>query len=156
MFYGEDLALSLQIEQLGGRLIFAAKSGVQHRRRTTFRSVARQAFCMGRARARLTRLNRGHFELIYTLPALITVGAAVLSVLCLLWPGFRPPGVAAALTGAAYLGFVGIAAALSKRAAAVALLAPVVFVIQLLAYGLGFLGGAVVGVQKEGTGLGFG
>ncbi len=139
MFYGEDIDLALRIEQLGFQMRFAARSRVHHARRQTLASVWTQAYSMGRARMRLIRINRGHLEPIYVAPAIGVAGALATLLAAGAWTPARLLLAAGLLGTLGYAVLVASAAAAAVRDPAVALLAPVVFVLQQVAYGCGFL-----------------
>ena len=140
-YYGEDIDLSLRIDRLGFISVFAPESRVHHRRRATPAGVWAQAFAMGRARARLMRSDRGHAELVYALPTLAMAFALALAAAAIASRAMR--GLAAVALGMAalYLLAVGWEALRAAGDLRVALLAPLIFVLQQTAYGSGFLAG---------------
>jgi hypothetical protein len=139
MFYGEDVDLSLRIEQLGFRLVFAPDARARHARRRTLGAVWTQARSMGRARWVLMQRDPAHRELVYLLPPAAVCAVALLVAGALLWPGLRGIALAGAVAAALYAACLVVAAGAELRALAPALLAPVVFALQQLAYGMGFL-----------------
>jgi GT2 family glycosyltransferase len=138
LFPGEDMELCARIERLGLALVHAPSARVHHRRRTTWRELARQHQAMGRARAALRRRDPAHREPVYLLPPLALLAVPFIAGAAIVAPAARIPAVALLLLAASYFGLVGIAAALSLRAVHALALAPASFAVQLVAYGVGF------------------
>jgi GT2 family glycosyltransferase len=148
-YYGEDIDLSLRIDRLGFISEFAPKSRVHHRRRRTPGGIWTQAFAMGRARARLMRSDRGHAEFVYALPTLVLAFAFALTVAAIASPTARGLTSAALGVAALYLLAVGWEALRTAGDLRVALLAPLVFILQQTAYGAGFLAGLLRRTREE-------
>jgi hypothetical protein len=148
-YYGEDIDLSLRVERLGFVSAFAPESRVHHRRRSTPAGLWKQAFAMGRARARLMRSDRGHAEFVYALPTLALVVALALAAAAIASRALRGGAAVALGLLALYLLAVGWGALRAAGDLRVALLAPPVFVLQQTAYGAGFLAGLVRRAREE-------
>jgi len=139
--YGEDVELSGKVAAQGLRGAYAPEARVRHRRRRTLRGLFAQAFAIGRARVGLIRADRQHAEPIYFGPAAALVAATALALAGVLLPAARGVVLAAFAAAAAYLLVVATVAARRTRRVDVALLTPLVVVVQQTAYALGFLAG---------------
>jgi len=139
MFYGEDILLSHEIKQAGFRLQYAQDAVVYHRRRTTLKQFFGQLFRMGQARMIISFIHRSLLQPLYVLPAV-----AILFFVALISFSFVSP-VALEMTKIFitvcmfFLFVVGISSAIRLRNAQAFFVVPVLFVLQQLAYGLGFL-----------------
>ena len=144
-----QLAAFERIARLGFISVFAQESRVHHRRRAPPAGVWAQAFAMGRARARLMRSDRGHAELVYALPTLAMAFALALTAAAIASRAMRELAAVALGMAALYLIAVGWEALRAAGDLRVALLAPLIFVLQQTAYGSGFLAGLLRRSREE-------
>lgn len=140
MRFGEDIDFSTRIFKGGYRCRLFPAAWVWHKRRTDLRKFFKQVHNSGIARINLTKRHPGTLKLVHLLPAVFTVGCALLVVLA----------AAAAVTGcphwwAMLLPFVLFAvliltdATLQNGSFGVGLRAVAAAYIQLWGYGSGFV-----------------
>lgn len=140
MRFGEDIDFSIRAIEDGCRSRLFPGAWVWHKRRTGLRKFFRQVHNSGIARIHLSRRHPGTLKAVHTLPALFTIGCALLVALA----------VAAALSGcphwwaltlplALFAAVVLTDAALRERSLATGLLAVAASCVQLWGYGSGFL-----------------
>jgi GT2 family glycosyltransferase len=141
--HGEDIDFGHRIAELGLRVVLAPEAQVTHRRRRNLAAFARQTLGMGRGRGALIRRDRRHAEPVYFLPAIACLAPLSLGLAAALVPGMRPLVGAAAGFGLLWLALVAGSAGASTRSLRVGLLAPAVFVVQLLCYSVGLVHGFV-------------
>jgi GT2 family glycosyltransferase len=151
-YYGEDIELSARIAREGYEMVHAADARVWHRRRTSPVAFAAQLFGMGRARARLSRRDRIHAELLYLLPAAAAIAGPTIVAAAGAAPSMRGAVALAAGAGFTYLGVVAVAAAVQLRDARAAVLAPAMFVIQVASYAAGFIWGMLGSIARTFSG----
>lgn len=80
MRFGEDIDFSYRICEAGARCRLFPEAWVWHKRRTDFRKFFRQVRNSGVARINLQLLHPGTMKLVHTLPAVFTVGCALLMI----------------------------------------------------------------------------
>jgi GT2 family glycosyltransferase len=139
--YGEDIDLSIRIEQAGLAILFNKDAKVYHRRRDSLRGFFKQVLKMGEARATLARM---HPELIAPLHVAPAAGVAVLALALALAPFSSAAATALmmlALLGVVFYAALCITALFRSKRFAVALLAGCAGFVQQAAYGLGFYRG---------------
>jgi len=83
MRFGEDIDFSYRICEAGARCRLFPDAWVWHKRRTDFRKFFRQVRNSGVARINLQLLHPGTMKLVHALPAVFTVGCALLALLFL-------------------------------------------------------------------------
>ncbi|MCR4921744.1 MAG: glycosyltransferase [Bacteroidaceae bacterium] len=97
MRFGEDIDFSIRIFKSGARCRLFPGAWVWHKRRTDFRKFFRQVHNSGIARVNLYKKYPESLKLVHLLPALFTIGVALLAVVFLaglvhlglgLWMGF--------------------------------------------------------------------
>lgn len=140
MRFGEDIDFSTRIFEGGYACRLFPEAWVWHKRRTDLRKFFRQVFNSGIARINLTKRHPGTLKLVHLLPAVFTVGCALLVVLAVV-------GVALGCLYAlwcllplllfAFIIFVD--ASRQTGSVGVGLRAVVAAVVQLTGYGSGFL-----------------
>lgn len=132
MRFGEDIDFSTRLFKAGCRVRLFPGAWVWHKRRTDLKKFFKQVHNSGIARINLTKRHPGTLKLVHLLPAVFTLGCAVL-----LLGGFLCPWAWALLllyalivfmnssirNGSPYVGFLSIAASF----------------VQLTGYGTGFL-----------------
>ena len=138
---GEDIEWSLRIKKAGFRLELVSEALVDHKRKNTLRSFAKQAFSFGRNRVNVSRFHPEAIKLVHALPSLfllflISLGVNLIFVQLLLIPQLLMLGTWATL--------VVIQATLQYRSPLVGVMALVTSLVQLSGYGLGLLWELVV------------
>ena len=140
MRFGEDIDFSTRLIRSGhvGRLFQSA--WVWHKRRTDLRKFFKQVHNSGIARIHLTKRHPGTLKAVHMLPAVFTLGCALLVVLavaaallgCPHWWALLLPFVLFAL-------IIGVDATRSERSVGVGWRAVAAAYVQLTGYGSGFL-----------------
>ncbi len=132
MRFGEDIDLSLRLQESGFHTILIPGAYVYHKRRSTFRQFFKQVYNSGIARINLHLAHPGSLKAVHTLPALFVAGMA----LVLLLSFFRP----ILLLIPVFYSLLIFLDSLSKHnTPRVALLSIAAAWIQLTGYGTGFL-----------------
>jgi len=155
MRFGEDIDFSTRIFEVGARCRLFPEAWVWHKRRTDFRKFFRQVHNSGIARINLHLLHPGSMKLVHALPAVFTLGCALLLLLFvggLLMYFFGPDhmnqSVGFALCELALLPIVVYAllifidSSIENRSLWVGLLSVPAAFVQLIGYGTGFLSAA--------------
>lgn len=136
--HGQDIEFSRRIVSSGAKVIYIPNAIVYHKRRANLRKFFRQMFNWGVARINLTKLDRGNLEPLHFVPSLAVWGYLFLIILspihhiifCTwLFVTAIMLGVLLIIFGSALGRYHDVKAAL---------LAPIVSMTQVLAYGLGF------------------
>jgi glycosyltransferase involved in cell wall biosynthesis len=136
--HGQDLEFSRRIVASGAKVIYIPEARVYHKRRTSLRKFFRQIFNWGVARINLTKLDRGILEPLHFMPAIGTDTFIILTLLAPFWQVARWAWLICLLLGVILLGIIKLDAYRRYRDWRAAILAPVVAVTQIFAYGLGF------------------
>lgn len=147
MRFGEDIDLSTRLIRGGYVSRLMPEAWVWHKRRVDFRKFFRQVHNSGIARIHLTLRHPGTLKLVHLLPAVFTVGCALLVVLAVtglvLWAAGNPVGGVLATAGVAplllFALLIGADAAWRNRSLRIGLIAVAASYVQLLGYGSGFL-----------------
>ena len=164
MRFGEDIDFSIRIFKSGARCRLFPDAWVWHKRRTDFRKFFRQVHNSGIARINLYKKYPESLKLVHMLPALFTVGVALLAALFLtglvfvgigLWAGYCGStgcnmGLVVAYMGAAlmvlallplllYSLIIFIDSSIKNHSLKVGFLSIPASFIQLTGYGTGFL-----------------
>lgn len=84
MRFGEDIDFSIRIFKSGARCRLFPEAWVWHKRRTDFRKFFRQVHNSGIARINLYKKYPESLKLVHMLPAVFTIGVALLSLVFLL------------------------------------------------------------------------
>lgn len=135
MRFGEDVDFSYRIVESGYTTALIPEAFVYHKRRTDLKKFFRQVHNSGIARVNLSILHPGTLKLVHLLPAVFTVGVAVLLVLGVFLPWAWMLLAAYSLlifldswrlNGSFEIGVMSVAAAF----------------VQLIGYGSGFIGAA--------------
>ena len=140
MRFGEDIDFSTRIFEGGYACRLFPEAWVWHKRRTDLRKFFKQVHNSGIARINLTKRHPGTLKLVHLLPAVFTVGCALLLVLaaaaallgCPHWWALLLPFVLFALV-------IGLDAARAERSPGVGLRAIAAAYVQLTGYGSGFV-----------------
>ncbi len=168
MRFGEDIDFSYRICESGARCRLFPEAWVWHKRRTDFGKFFRQVRNSGVARINLQLLHPGSLKLVHALPALFTVGCALLAIpfvvglvmavmgligaYASMQPGCNLSMVVVFFGGALMLAallplllyavLIVIDSSIRNRSLWVGILSVPAAFIQLLGYGSGFLGAA--------------
>ena len=132
MRFGEDIDFSIRIFRAGLRCRLLPGAWVWHKRRTDMRKFFRQVHNSGIARIELYKRYPDSLKLVHLLPAVFTVGLAVI----LLASPFFPWGL---LLIAAFAVIIFFDSSLTNKSTSIGILSVVSAVIQLSGYGTGFL-----------------
>ena len=164
MRFGEDIDFSIRIFKSGARCRLFPEAWVWHKRRTDFRKFFRQVHNSGIARINLYKRYPESLKLVHLLPAVFTIGVAVLTAIFLtgllfavlgLWGAFYGSkgcnmGMVVVFFGAALMALASapillyklvifIDSSLKNHSLWVGILSIPASFIQLLGYGTGFL-----------------
>lgn len=133
---GEDIEYSIRIIKAGFKIALVDQAIVFHKRRTNFAQFYKQLNFFGRARINIGRFYRKEIKLVHLFPALFTLGLAI-SLLAF----FLLPGIGVLLLGAYafYFLLIAIDASLQNKSIKIGLLSAWAALVQLSAYGVGFL-----------------
>lgn len=140
MRFGEDIDFSTRLIRSGHVSRLFQSAWVWHKRRTDLRKFFKQVHNSGIARIHLTKRHPGTLKAVHMLPAVFTLGCALLVVLavaaallgCPHWWALLLPFVLFAL-------IIGVDATRSERSVGVGWRAVAAAYVQLTGYGSGFL-----------------
>ena len=140
MRFGEDIDFSTRLIRSGPVSRLFPSAWVWHKRRTDLRKFFKQVHNSGIARIHLTKRHPGTLKAVHMLPAVFTLGCALLVVLavaaallgCPHWWALLLPFVLFAL-------IIGVDATRSERSVGVGWRAVAAAYVQLTGYGSGFL-----------------
>ena len=140
MRFGEDIDFSTRLIRSGHVSRLFQSAWVWHKRRTDLRKFFKQVHNSGIARIHLTKRHPGTLKAVHMLPAVFTMGCALLVVLavaaallgCPHWWALLLPFVLFAL-------IIGVDATRSERSVGVGWRAVAAAYVQLTGYGSGFL-----------------
>jgi glycosyltransferase involved in cell wall biosynthesis len=130
---GEDLDLSIQIIKSGFKTALIPKAFVYHKRRTSVQQFMRQVYNFGIARVTISKIHPESLKLLHFAPAIFTIGSfalIILSVMFSFW--FMMPL-------ALFLLLVFVDSWIKNKNFEVAYLSMTTSLIQLFAYGIGFI-----------------
>ncbi|PRD47509.1 glycosyltransferase [Sphingobacterium haloxyli] len=143
----EDIEFSIRMIRQGYRVGLIPEAFVYHKRRTTFGQFFKQTYGFGKGRIAIYKLFPDELKLIHALPALFVVGFAGLMLLNLLnWGSEGQIQILPILCDIGnivlliYTLLLALHAWFSTKRIQVVILGVVAAYIQLIAYGLGFLG----------------
>ncbi len=131
--FSEDIDMSTRIRQADFSIQLIRDAYVYHKRRTSLPKFWRQTYVFGMSRITLKLLYPGSMKLVHCLPAFFVLGSAAMILLSLLWQWW------AILPLAVYLLAVWFTAIISTRSLKIGSLAVITSIIQLGAYGCGFI-----------------
>ena len=132
MRFGEDIDFSIRIFKGGYRCRLFPEAWVCHKRRTDMKKFFKQVHNFGIARINLYKIYPESLKLVHLLPAVFTLGTALLLIgACWCRWSLLPLGVFALL--------IALDATWRNRSLAIGLLSVVAAFIQLIGYGSGFL-----------------
>ena len=130
---GEDIDLSIRIQQAGFKTTLIPEAYVYHKRRVDLRKFFRQVNTFGKGRVLLGEIHPGSLKIVHLLPAAFVLGNIALVLLAFWSPWFLLP------IGIYILGLF-IESLVKNKSIKIALLSIVAAYMQLFGYGTGFLG----------------
>lgn len=130
---GEDIDLSIRIQQAGFKTTLIPEAYVYHKRRVDLRKFFRQVNTFGKGRVLLGEIHPGSLKIVHLLPAAFVLGNIALVLLAFWSPWFLLP------IGIYILGLF-VESLVKNKSVKIALLSIVAAYIQLFGYGTGFLG----------------
>jgi glycosyltransferase involved in cell wall biosynthesis len=136
--HGQDIEFSHRMIQSGEKVIYIPESVVYHKRRTSLFRFFRQVFNWGVARINLYKMDSGMLEWLHAMPALGFWLAVFVSVAALAFPSLRPIWSALAEFVLVLLISGGLHSGIRWRNFWAGLLTPVVMILQISGYALGF------------------
>lgn len=144
----EENELCNRIGRIGYKMIYTVDAIVWHRRRPIFWPIIKRVYEYGRGRGIFSRTYPRSIKLVYLLPSVFTIGLLaspiVLFVRELLWPL-----VAVMLLYAALALYLGLGVALAERDPSYLLVIPIVLLPYHISYGLGFLRGLTIRLERH-------
>ena len=130
---GEDIDLSIRIQQAGFKTTLIPEAYVYHKRRVDLKKFFWQVNTFGKGRVLLGEMHPGSMKLVHLLPAAFVMGNIALVLLAFWSPWFLLP------IGLYVLGLF-VESLIKNRSVKIALLSIVAAYMQLFGYGTGFLG----------------
>jgi glycosyltransferase involved in cell wall biosynthesis len=130
---GEDLDLSIQIIKAGFKTALIPKAFVYHKRRTSIEQFVRQVYNFGIARVTISKIHPESLKLLHFAPAIFTIGTLSLLVLSVLFSIWLMVPVAL------FLLLIFVDSWQKSKNFEVAYLSMTTSLIQLFAYGIGFM-----------------
>ncbi len=132
MRFGEDIDLSLRVEEAGHKGVLMEGAWVYHKRRSNFRQFFKQVYNSGIARIHLHLLHPGSMKAVHTFPALFALACTFFLLWAILFNANR------LLPLLLYAAIILTDSTIKNGLVAGLLSIPAAFV-QLIGYGLGFL-----------------
>ena len=130
---GEDIDLSIRIQQAGFRTTLIPEAYVYHKRRVDLRKFFRQVNTFGKGRVLLGEMHPGSTKIVHLLPAAFVIGNIALVLLAFWSPWFLLP------IGLYVLGLF-TESLIKNKSLKIACLSIIAAYMQLFGYGTGFLG----------------
>ena len=133
---GEDIEYSIRIHSMGFRIGLIPEAKVYHKRRTSFLQFYKQLHFFGRARINVYKFFPNELKAVHFFPALFTLFVAFTLVADIfIWPIAQLCNIMLAI----YILLIFFHAWWKNRSAKIAFLSIIAALIQLVAYGLGFM-----------------
>jgi len=145
---GEDIDLSIRIQEAGFKTTLIPEAYVFHKRRVSLKKFFGQVNTFGKGRVLLGEMHPGSLKLVHLMPAVFVIGnvalvlaAIVLAVFSIQYSAFSP-WWALVVLAPIVLFVVGIftESLIKNKSVKIALLSIVAAYMQLFGYGTGFLG----------------
>lgn len=133
---GEDIEFSIRILEYGFKVGLIPDAFIYHKRRTNLIQFYKQLHFFGRARINISRFYPKELKLVHTFPTLFLLGWIVLPFLYLFFPVLFDLGL---VILAIYFGLIFFHSLFTQKNIMVAGLSVLTSIIQLLAYGVGFV-----------------
>jgi len=145
-FKGEDIEFSTRINKMGFKIGLIENAFVYHKRRTNWYQFFKQLHFFGTARINIARFFPDQLKFVHFFPAFFITGLFITLALWFVYP------ILAQIFSALYLiyfSFLFIVALFKTRNLVVAILGVWASIIQLSAYGLGFIQELIVWLIKK-------
>ncbi len=136
-FMGEDMEFSTRILQMGFKTALIPDAFVYHKRRTDPMKFFKQLMYFGRARINLSRFHKGQIGLVHLFPAVFTLGLILSMLAPLVVP--KPFGNLGIQFYSTYLLLVFAESLIKTKSIRVALLTPLMTILQMTGYGFGLV-----------------
>ena len=130
---GEDIDLSIRIQQAGFKTTLISDAYVYHKRRVSLKKFFWQVNTFGKGRVLLGEMHPGSLKLVHLMPAAFVIGNIALVLLAFWSPWYLLP------IGIYVLGLF-TESLIKNKSLKIALLSIVAAYMQLFGYGTGFLG----------------
>lgn len=130
--FSEDIDMSTRIRNAGFAITLFPDVFVYHKRRVDLKKFWKQVHVFGMSRITLELLYPGSIKLVHWLPAVFTIGAALLIIGSIFWPWLLIPL-------AVYIVALWIGGLLYARSLKIASIGVVAAMVQLVGYGTGFI-----------------
>ena len=131
--FSEDIDMSTRIRNAGFKIRLFRDAFVYHKRRVDFSKFCRQTYVFGMSRITLKLLYPDSLKIVHCLPAAFVLGSLAMILLAIFWTPW------AIIPLVAYFIAIFFAATVSNRSLKIGSLAIPASIIQLGAYGTGFL-----------------
>ncbi|MFA0960852.1 glycosyltransferase family 2 protein [Roseivirga sp. BDSF3-8] len=133
---GEDIEFSIRAIENGFKSGLVSDAYVFHKRRTSFSQFYKQLHFFGRARINIARFYPAELKVVHLFPAAFTLGLFFLLVSWLIHPWLLYAGCTAV---GIYFFLIFLDAFKKEKSLRVASLSVIASLVQLVAYGIGFL-----------------
>jgi glycosyltransferase involved in cell wall biosynthesis len=133
---GEDIEYSIRIIRAGFKVKLIEEAFVYHKRRTNFSQFYKQLHFFGRARINIGRFYKNEIKVVHLFPTCFLLGLCLSLLLSIV---FWPIGQWFLAAFAFYFGLIFFDSLIQNKSFKVAILSVFAGLIQLTAYGIGFL-----------------
>ena len=133
---GEDIEFSIRIIKAGYTVGLIPDAYVYHKRRTTLRQFYKQLHFFGQARINISRFYPKELKLVHAFPAFFLIGILSLPLLYIINVEVF---IGAIVVLTIYLGLILVDSSIKNANILVGLLSIVTSIVQLTAYGVGFI-----------------
>ncbi|MDQ3394249.1 MAG: glycosyltransferase [Bacteroidota bacterium] len=142
---GEDIEFSIRISRSGFKIGLIEDAFVYHKRRTDLLQFFKQLHFFGRARINIYRFFPSELKPVHFLPAIFLLGLITYLLTFFFWKDFFEIASAFVLL---YFSLILLDAAISNNSLKVGVLSIATAIVQLSAYGIGFISEMVTLNQK--------
>ncbi len=147
--YGEDIEFSHRIIESGARVEYIEDAFVYHKRRSSPVSFMKQVFKMGKARIQLGQIDRSMLEPLHFIPSFFLITLFVFVVGAIVSDIVRVLFVIVLLGFLIFCLYLTIDGYRQSRDPLTAILIPIVFCIQIAAYGTGMIAEGIQTLRKK-------
>ncbi len=147
--YGEDIEFSHRIINSGARVEYIDDAFVYHKRRSSPRSFMKQVFKMGKARVQLGKIDRSMLEPLHFMPAVFLISLPVLLVGAMVSDILRFLFIIVLIIFVLFGVYLILDGFRHSRDLITAILIPIVFCIQVTAYGTGMMTEGIQTLRKK-------
>ena len=134
MRFGEDIDMSIRILENGFKTRLFKDAFVYHKRRTSLKQFFKQVFNSGIARINLYKRHPKSLKLVHFAPAVFTIGLLILMIFSIICP------IVFLLPILVHIAIIFIDSSFKNKNFNIGILSVLTSYIQLLGYGLGFIG----------------